>query len=331
MLHRVITLAWETSSIPADWELSVIVPIFKKGDNRECSNHRGISLLSVPGKIYSRILERRLRSQVETKLLESQCGFRPNRGTQDAIFIVRQIAERTIEYGKDAHMCFIDIEKAFDWVPWQSIWKALDSFQVPKELATRIKSFYKICRNEVRTGHSTSSQFLTNSGVRQGDILSPLLFTLVMDSALKNCAGFKNFQVGNWKMRQVVVNSLAYADDVMLVADSAEKLQHNLNLLSRALDAVGLKLSLTKSKTMVISRQPKRHQVLLNEHALEQVQSFTYLGVWISENGKLRDEFNARIASASRMMGAINSKFLNKKEVGVPTKLAVYRTTYVPI
>jgi hypothetical protein len=75
LLLRVIQLAWRYKKIPSDWERSVIIPIFKKGDNRKCSNHRGSSLLSVPGKVYSWILETRLKEQVEHHLEEAQCGF----------------------------------------------------------------------------------------------------------------------------------------------------------------------------------------------------------------------------------------------------------------
>ena len=58
LLLAVLQLAWRYKSIPRDWELAIIIPIFKKGDNRECSNHRGISLLSVPGKLYSRVFRK---------------------------------------------------------------------------------------------------------------------------------------------------------------------------------------------------------------------------------------------------------------------------------
>ena len=66
LLYKVLCNAWRTKKIPKEWETAVIVPVFKKGDNRECGNHRGISLLSIAGKVYSRILEKRLRVLVES-------------------------------------------------------------------------------------------------------------------------------------------------------------------------------------------------------------------------------------------------------------------------
>uniref|UniRef100_A0A146KQ35 RNA-directed DNA polymerase from mobile element jockey n=1 Tax=Lygus hesperus TaxID=30085 RepID=A0A146KQ35_LYGHE len=332
MLMKVFTIAWDTATIPKDWEVSVIVPIFKnKGDNRECSSHRGISLLSVPGKLYGRILERRLRGEIEAELHEAQCGFRPNRGTQDAIFTMRQIMEKAMEYGREVHACFIDIEKAFDRLPWPEIWLCLDQLNVPKKLTTRIKSFYSTCRNVVRTGNASSSEFLTSAGVRQGDCLSPLLFVAVMNRAIEECKGMKTYKVGNYKLNPIVINTLAYADDLVLIADSAQKLQHNLNMIIMALERRSMRVSLEKTKTMVISRQRSRHEIRAKGRVLDQVREFKYLGVMISEDGKLTNEINARVAAAGKLYQAVNSKFLRKREVTDRTKVSVYKSTYVPI
>ena len=81
MLLNIIQLVWIRKQIPKDWEVAIIIPIYKKGDSRECENHRGISLLSVPGKIYSRILTQRITEFMEDQLEEAQCGFRKGRST----------------------------------------------------------------------------------------------------------------------------------------------------------------------------------------------------------------------------------------------------------
>ena len=85
-LTRLCNIAWTSGAVPLEWQTGVVVPIFKKGDQRVCSNYRGITLLSLPGKVYSRVLERRVRSMVEPRIEEEQCGFRPGRGTVDQLF-----------------------------------------------------------------------------------------------------------------------------------------------------------------------------------------------------------------------------------------------------
>jgi hypothetical protein len=115
-MHKLLNLVWKKKYVPEDWKIAVIISIFKKGNNRECHNHRGISLLSVPSKIYTRILDSRLRAQVKDTLEGSQYGFRKNRSIQDAIFVIRQLMEKTINFDKEMHLCFINLEKAFERV-----------------------------------------------------------------------------------------------------------------------------------------------------------------------------------------------------------------------
>ncbi|KAK3508625.1 hypothetical protein QTP70_000912 [Hemibagrus guttatus] len=74
-LTRLCNIAWRSGTVPLDWATGVVIPLFKKGDRRMCSNYREITLLSLPGKVYSRVLERRVRPLVEPRIQEEQCGF----------------------------------------------------------------------------------------------------------------------------------------------------------------------------------------------------------------------------------------------------------------
>lgn len=83
-LHCVIVAVWVSGKAPLDWTLALKVPLFKgKGSARDTANHRPISLLSIPGKVYALILLHRVSDQVDSQLLESQCAFRTNRGLSD--------------------------------------------------------------------------------------------------------------------------------------------------------------------------------------------------------------------------------------------------------
>ena len=122
-LTRVCQVAWKLGKTPRDWQTGVIILIFKKGDRKQCTNYRGISLLSLPGKVYAKCLERKCREIVESKLEDGQCGFCPGRSTTDQIFTLKQIFEKSWEYGKDLFACFVDLEKAYDRVPRDKLWK----------------------------------------------------------------------------------------------------------------------------------------------------------------------------------------------------------------
>ena len=100
-LHRVISTVWEQESIPQDWKKAIIIPIHKKGDRKECGNSRGISLLSVPGKVLTRVILNRIGKIIDEKLRDNQCGFRPGRGCSDQIFTLRQlIIEQTENFAE---------------------------------------------------------------------------------------------------------------------------------------------------------------------------------------------------------------------------------------
>ncbi|XP_077065604.1 pancreatic secretory granule membrane major glycoprotein GP2-like [Siphateles boraxobius] len=109
-LTRLCSIAWRSGTVPLEW--------------RVCSNYRGITLLSLPGKVYARVLERRIRPIVEPRIQEEQCGFRPGRGTLDQLYTLYRVLEGSWEFAQPIHMCFVDLEKAFDCVPRGGLYAA---------------------------------------------------------------------------------------------------------------------------------------------------------------------------------------------------------------
>ena len=116
-LTQLCNIAWTSGTVPLDWQTGVVVPLFKKGDRRVCSNFRGITLLSLPGKVYSGVLERRVRRIVEPRIQEEQCGFRPGRGTVDQLYTLGRVLEGAWEFAQPVYTCFVDLEKTFNLVP----------------------------------------------------------------------------------------------------------------------------------------------------------------------------------------------------------------------
>ena len=108
-----------------------------------CDNHRGISLLCIPGKIVARITLNRLAHHIGDSVLpESQCDFRAGRGTTDMIFVMRQIQEKCSEQNQDLYMVFIDLTKAFDSVNRTGLWKLLAKVGCPDTFVDVMRSFH---------------------------------------------------------------------------------------------------------------------------------------------------------------------------------------------
>lgn len=331
LLHKIFNLAWKDNQIPLDWESAIIVPIYKKGDNRDCSNYRGISLLCTTEKLYESILTAKLYKHVDNLLEESQSGFRKGRCTQDHIFTLRQIQEKTIEYKNKAYICFIDLTKAFDKVKRAQVWETLQKYNVEEDLLSAIKCIYKKTRNYVVQGNLESKEFITTEGLRQGGSLSPLLFIILMDDIVKEIkTSSKQLPIGYRNLKQTGINECAFADDVVIYAKSEKDLQRNLDAWKEALDRRQMKINGSKTKVMVISREEEQIQILLENKKLEQVSSFKYLGSIFESTGGNEKDVDSRIKATVSTFYALKNTLINKKEISKNTKIKIYKTIYLP-
>ena len=147
----------EQEHIPDEWRESVLVPIYKKGDVQECQNYRGIKLLSHIMTIWERIVDKRVRFEVE--VAEEQFGFMAGRGTTNAIFILRQMVEKYRKKGRDLHVVLIDLEKAYDRVPREDLWRCFREKMVPEKYVRLIKEMYRDVKTRVRSGVGTTEGF----------------------------------------------------------------------------------------------------------------------------------------------------------------------------
>ena len=149
---------------------------------------------------------------MESKLEDGQCGFRPGRSITGQIFTLKQIFKKSWEYGKDLFACFVDLEKAYDRVPQDKLWTVLQEYGVNGQLLCVIKSFY--CRPEVcvRVNGKQSKPFHVGVGLRQGCVLSSLLFIVYMNWIDKCSQADECAAIGNCN-----ISRLLFADDLVLL------------------------------------------------------------------------------------------------------------------
>ena len=128
--------------LPQDWKRSVFIPIPKKGNAKEYSNHHTMALISHANKVMLKILQARLQLYVNCELSDVQAGFRKGRGTRDQIANIRWIIEKAREFQKNIYFCFIDYAKAFDSVDHNKLWKILKEMGIPDHLTCLMRILY---------------------------------------------------------------------------------------------------------------------------------------------------------------------------------------------
>jgi len=123
VLARLFNKCLQGENIPQDLEKAYITSIYKKGDRRKCENYRGISITSSIGRLYGRIIKKRLEGIVQDA--EEQCGFCAGRLCIDNIFCLKQLSEKSISYGQDTCLTFVDLRKGYDTVPTNKLWNVM--------------------------------------------------------------------------------------------------------------------------------------------------------------------------------------------------------------
>ena len=224
---------YEQEMVPDEWRNSFVVPIFKeKGDVQDCNNYRGIKLMSHTMKVWERVIDQRLRMEVE--ISPEQFGFMPNRRTTDSIFALRQIMEKYREGQKALYIVFIDLEKAYDRVPRQEVWRCLREKMVPEKYIKLIQEMYRSVQATVRSSLGETEKLEVKVGLHQGSTLSPFLFNIVMEVMTDG-------------VREGAPLCIMYADDVVLCAETKVELEQRLEAWRRALEERGMKISRKKT------------------------------------------------------------------------------------
>ena len=207
----------------------------RKGNPQVCDNHRGISLLSIAGKILAKILLNRLNAHLDqTGLIpESQCGFRKDRGTIDMIFTARQLQEKCQEQNVDLYMTFVDLTKAFDTVSRDGLWKIMAKFGCPPRFIAMVRQFHDGMQARVQNDGEFSEPFEVTNGVKQGCVLAPTLFSMMfsamlMDAFQDSDTGFPiryRFDGNIFNLRRLQAKTKVRTDvlDVLLYADDMDK------------------------------------------------------------------------------------------------------------
>ncbi len=243
--------------IPDEWTTASIIPLPKKGDLKDPNNYRGISLTSIAGKIFNKLLLNRIYPFIDPLLRPNQNGFRKGRSTLPQILAIRKIIQECRIGNKSAALIFVDFSKAFDSINRDTLFHILGLYGLPKRIIAAIKLLYDKSYSRVKTIDGISNTFRTLVGVLQGDTLAPFLFVVVLDYVLRNSMSLENgltlIPRKSRRVPSIQVTDLDFADDLALLSGTIKNAENLLHSLEKAANFVGISLNAQKTESMTIN------------------------------------------------------------------------------
>jgi sorting nexin-29 len=191
--------------------------VYKKGDRTNCQNYRAVTLLNTTYKILTCIIYNKLTEYAEKLIGDYQKGFRKNSSTTDNIYMLKQIYEKSYEFNIKLHTLFRGFKQAFDKVNGGNVIHSMKMLKIPEKLMHLVAATLERSRAKIKLCDGCSKNFEIESGLRQGDALSLMLFNIVLEVLLINIDKRGNIST---KMRR----TCAYADDISIIARSGDAL-----------------------------------------------------------------------------------------------------------
>ena len=308
LIHPVFEIIWKLEKQPTAWDRCQMRMIFKKGDIHMCKQYRGIVLISTLNKIFEAVLKQRLQKHIDDTgtLSPLQHGYKQNTSGTEAIYTLTSIIQRRWKReSKQTYCAFIDFVTAFPSTCRPALWDASAKIGIRGKMWRMLHNLYTTpkCR-VIHPDIPQNETFEIKKGLREGSRLSPLLYSIFIDTLVKKLqaenVGVKAEGCLNRSQKSHWMGSLLYADDIVLIADSAEELQKMLDITQTWAAENYAKISMEKTnivafhlpavqQTTLINGTPQWHindstTDTLTKLPIKVVKSFTYLGVLLDYN-----------------------------------------------
>ena len=234
----------ETQNYPEEWSIGIITPLHKTGELDNPDNYRGITLNSCISKLFTRLLHNRLTKVIENKNLKhNQIDFRKGFRTADHIFPVKTLMGKYLSQNKKLYLCFVDFKKAYDTVWRIGLLSKLQSYGISNRFIN-LYSMYSKTKSSAPLQIGLTRAFPTTIGLKNGCNLSQILFDLFIN--INNI--FDEISCQSAHLAHILVNSLLYADNLILVSESRFDLQKCLKKLQTYCDKWKLRVKTKKTQ-----------------------------------------------------------------------------------
>ena len=339
-LHELCAVMFRQSEVPTDWLRGVIVPIHKDGDIQLPANYRPITLLSIVGKVYTGVLQRRLMdwSEAHGILAEEQGGFRPGRGCPEQIYALTELIHLRRLRSARTYACFIDIRKAYDTVWHDGLKMRLLECGIHGAMYRALSSLYSGGESTVRLrGEAGYTDFFPiDTGVRQGCILSPLLYSMFINGlALLLKAQGLGATIDPGGHRKLCV--LLYADDIVLLAEDPDELEELMDTVREYAHMWRFDVNHATCGAMRFNvsgcKLPPTPPLKIGDKSIPWIAAYKYLGVELRNGpGRPYRLFHQRMLAGARgAAGRIGGMGMYSGKLSVPLGVQVYQSLVRPL
>ena len=329
----------QTGIIPDSWIEGIIRPIYKNnGDPSNPENYRPITILSCFGKLFTAVLNLRLTNYLKHNdiLEENQAGFRAGYSTSDHIFTLHVLTEILKSKRKRLYCSFIDFSKAFDSVWRVGLWTKMLKNGINGIFFRVIYNLYQNIKSCIAYSGSQSSFFQSYCGVRQGENLSPALFSLFLND-LENhltshhCKGIPLDYEDDDISMYLEILILLYADDTVIFGTDPNSFQGNLNAFYEYCKLWKLQINFNKTKIMVFGmRNTDNLHFKIGENDISICKEFKYLGVTFSQSRSFYKSIKLNVEKAKRALHLLYKR-INNLHIPIDLQVQLFNHTILPI
>ena len=325
----------DSSIYPSSWKLDILTPLHKSGDKSDTNNFRGIAVSSCFGKLFNKMLQKRFEKLAQKNhfISPSQGSGKAGSRTADHLLVLRFLVDKyVLGQGKKLYSCFVDLQKAFDTVPRSKLfYKLLKEYSVGGKFLKILQEIYRGNKMFVKTNNGLLQPFETTIGVKQGCVLSPILFNIFIDKINEvfdeSCAPIK--------INNLNLNCLLWADDLVIFSQTAEGLQNSIDKMKVFYKNLGLKINVKKTKIMIFNKRglslKGKYNFFLGGEALEVTDQYQYLGLKIRPSGAMGLAVEELNTKATKAWFSISKILYKHKRLEVRRSLQIFDSLIVPI